>query len=90
MLKLLSVLLSIIFINISNAANMCYTSNAGGGKIVILLEKDKNNNNIGYNYGADGRMSWLNWVYIDKNVIVLYEDGDKRIYPSAAFTCDVK
>lgn len=38
MLKLLLVILCVVFINVSNAANMCYTANAAGGKIVILLE----------------------------------------------------
>ena len=72
-------------------AGSFYTNNSGGGRIVITDRDCKMNGRYygtlraAYAYLENGKAIDACWAYLDGAVHVVYDDGERRIYPLESF-----
>ena len=86
-MKLITALLLAIGISMAHAQEF-YAKNAGGGQIRLTMANcpEKGQNwFVSYIMSPNGKALYGCWALISDNIHVTWDDGDKRIYPAAAF-----
>lgn len=70
---------------------VCTQQNKAGGSINLTLEPSQNakGKRFGYMTTSTGYYMTFDYQLIDNNILAIYEDGQKMMYPINTFDCSV-